>query len=165
MIDLLILFLLVPLGYLSGGAWKSGLFSPIIGMAFGVLIDVRDWWLLAFAIAGWLSEMVSPAKYCTGVITDGAILTADGKVRDRAWFETDYLCARPYLGVAVRGLIGVVPYIPLVAVAPVWMISVQAIAFPLSLYIGTKSPISAWTFAETARYFIVGCAIYFISSL
>jgi hypothetical protein len=163
MIELSALFLLIPLGYLSGGGWKSGLFSPVIGVVFGVLFGAVGWWLVAFAIAAWLSEMVSPAKYCTGVITDGAILTADGAERGRAWFETDYLCNRPYLGVAVRGLIGVVPYIPIVIVAPVWLILVQAIAFPLALYIGTKLPISAWTFAETARYFIVGCFICLIN--
>jgi hypothetical protein len=145
MILVILILVLIPLGYGSGGGWKhipSGVFSPLIGVVFGLLLGVYDLWLIGFAVAGWLSEKPSPAKQAMGAITDGYGTTDD------------------YTDLAQRGAVSALLYLPLLYIAPVYPILAFIIAWPLSAYIGTKLPGSAWTWSETLRYFLVGVVVY-----
>lgn len=140
----LLLLLLLPLGYGSGGGFgrASGFFSPIIGLIFGILFGVSGWPLILFALAGWISEKPSPARNALGQITDGYGRRAD------------------YLRMARRGLIGAVPYLPLMFFAPTWIMLAFIPAWPASVFIGTKMPgFSAWQWSEILRYFIVGIVV------
>ena len=134
---------LLPLGRLSGG-WlgHSGLYSPIIGLIFGLLFGVTDWWLVGFALAGWWSESFSPARDSLGDITDG-----EGDKYD-------------YINLAERGVLGTMPYLLLSFLAPVYWVFAFVIAWPLSTYFGTKLPkYTAWQWSEILRYFLVGIPV------
>jgi len=139
MLNWLLVSSLIPLGHLSGGNWKSGLFSPITGLVFGLLFGVYDYWLIGFALAGWLSEKPSPAADSLGAITDG-----HGTYKD-------------YLNLAKRGLISACFYLPLWLVADTYPMLAYVISWPLSAYIGRLG--NAWRISEMLRYFLVGLVI------
>lgn len=155
-----ILFVLLPLlGRGAGGHFgrRSKLCSPVIGVIFGLLLGVTGWALLAFALIGWASEKTSPAKYCTGLITDNFIAVPS---RQWAWFEVPFLRANPWIGVTVRGGLSALWYLTLWPVAVVYPMLAYIAAWPLGLYIGTKLPLlSAWDWAEILRPTLVGVCI------
>lgn len=153
MISFLLTLSLIPLGYLSGGNWKSGLFSPIIGIVFGLLLHVTWYWLPLFALIGWIAESISPARYCTGLIVDRYKHVPD---RKWAWFEIRYFREHPWLGVTFRGLLGALVYMPLCYIEPKAILMLTFIpAWPLALYIGTRFK-DTWKIAESLRYALVG---------
>jgi hypothetical protein len=131
-------FSLVLLGRGSGGHFGifSKLCSPLIGVVFGLLLGVtEEWQLLAFALAGWLSEKPDPASDSLGAITDG-----HGTLKD-------------YLQLSKRGLIGAVPYLPLSLFAPAYCLLLFVFAWPFAVYVGTKLPrFNAWEWSEILRY-------------
>lgn len=158
MIDLVFILILFFVGYAAGGGVGrlSGIFAALAGAIYGAILGASPSSWPAFAIAGMLAESVSPAKYCTGIITDKGRV-APG--RESAWFEIKYFRSRPYLGVTFRGILSTIPFLPLWYFVPTWPMAAFILAWPLALWIGTKVPgRSAWTVAETIRYPIVGIA-------
>mgnify|MGYP003652955336 CR=1 FL=1 len=143
-IKILLVLSLIPLGYLSGGNWKSGLFSPLIGLVFGLLLSVNWYWLPLFALLGWLAEKPSPAANAIGNITDG----------HSSW--------RDYLALAKRGLIYGAFYLPMYFVTPdaLWMLG-MTVMWPLSAWIGSKTS-NAWRTSECLRYALVGLTLLLI---
>lgn len=143
--DNLLVFSLLPLGYGSGGGFGkySGAYSPAIGIIYGILFSAPAWWLPLFALAGWISEKPSPARDALGNITD------------------HHADAEDYVYLAIRGLIGAVPYLALYFVGiDTWIMLTFVAAWPLSVYIGTKLPkLNAWQWSEILRYFTVGIVI------
>jgi len=143
MLEYLLVNSLLPLGYLSGGNWKSGLFSPLIGLVFGLLLSVNWYWLPLFALCGWVAEKPSPAANAIGAITEG---------------RSNY---RDYLALAKRGLIYASFYLPLYFVTPQALCLLgMTVMWPLSAFIGTKLPkLTAWQWSETLRYTLVGLTL------
>lgn len=139
--------ILIPLGRLSGGLYgNSGLYSPLIGLVFGLLLGVTDWWLLAFMLAGWLSEKPAPAPDSLGAIAEGR-----GTKKD-------------YINLAKRGLISAVFFLPLAVIAETWIMLAYVISWPLAAYIGTKLPKTrfaedGWQWSEALRHVFVGVLI------
>lgn len=146
--DNLLALMLFPLGRGAGGAFGkwSKLCSPLIGVIFGLLLGVHDWWLAGFALAGWLSEKPDPASDALGRITDGV-----GERKD-------------YIKLAIRGAVGAIPYLPLYFVTNVLPLLAFTVAWPVAAYIGTKlskySKYSAWEWSEILRYFLAWLFIY-----
>jgi hypothetical protein len=157
--SLILLLSLPALGRGSGGHFGkwSVICAPLIGIVYGLILGVYDYWLIAFALTMWIAEKPSPAKFCTGLITDGY---QHIKGRGYALWEIKYLRDRPWLGVTVRGFISFLIFLPL-AYFHSWAFIAWIVVWPLALWIGSKLPfLDAWENAEILRYPLIGLALY-----
>ena len=149
-------------GSVSGGYSKFG--SPLIGLGIGLLVGVPWEWLPAAALAGFLGEKHSPAKWSHGRIMDGTDGGPDEAWRKNSWSEI----RRPgfeYFNLATRGAINFLFWAPFFFLIGfhILPVAVYIISWPLGAYTGRGRHTEGWHDSEKYRQLIMAAFLFLVT--
>lgn len=112
-IEWLILIPLFLFGRMSGG-WLpkiNKIASPCIGVCIGLILGIHDYWLLAFALAGYLGEKPGMGAPMGMIVDDESYTKRLTKELER--WQPEFTRHRPRLALMIRGMISGIVYLPL----------------------------------------------------